>query len=351
MGAWRSVTWVAALGALGALAAAASTGPPDAAAILRAYFRFSESQLAEVRRGRPVSIGLQGSMDREIVVGGAVRIETPPERLLDVFRDIERLESGKGFLTTRRIGNPPRLEDFASLVLPQDDLDDLRHCHPGDCDIKLGQRGRDRLAQIDWRSPGAVAEAQQLMRRYLFDILVTYRLAGNAGLPAMIEEKGPRDVAAEFVEMLESAPWLKTATMAAVREYLIGYPKAHRPEGLDEFFYWSFVEFGLKTVLRLNHVVIYPLGGGGPARYVIANRQIYATHYFQNAIEVRLLMDDEAAPGRAHYLLVMNIARPDGVTGLFGGLVRYKVRSGSRDALRKTMLITKNRSERRASGR
>ena len=49
-------------------------------------------------------------------------------------------------------------------------------------------------------------------------------------------------------------------------------------------------------------------------------------------------MDDPGSAGRAHYLMVLNVARPDGTTGLFGGLVRYKIRSGSREALRKTLV-------------
>ena len=53
----------------------------------------------------------------------------------------------------------------------------------------------------------------------------------------------------------------------------------------------------------------------GRARWALANRQIYASHYFQNALEVRLLVDDPAQQGRAHYLMVLNVARPDGHDG------------------------------------
>ena len=180
-----------------------------------------------------------------------------------------------------------------------------------------------------------------------------YRKRGTAALAVMLDESPSRQVAVEFEQMLAGTPWL-AAAVPGLTDYLVRYPNAARPAGLEEYFYWSFVEFGLKKVLRINHVVLYPTPGAGPARWALANRQIYASHYFQNALEVRLPVDDAGSAGRAHYLMVLNVARPDGLTGLFGGLVRYKIRSGSREALRKTLVGTKQRCEtpsRRGNGR
>ena len=335
----------AACGLLALLGATASEPARlDADEMLRTHFRFSPSQIAEVRQGRPVAISLPGSLDREIVIVGAIRIEAPAERLLEVFRDIERLESGSGFLVTRRISNPPRLEDFKDLTLPAEDVAALRKCRPGDCKVKLGERGFALLSQVDWRASDAEAQVQRFARRLALETVMGYRAGGNAAQPAMVDHDPPRQVAAEFVEMVKGTAWLGAA-MPGVPEYLLRYPQAPRTAALEEFFYWSLVEFGLKKVLRLNHVVMHPLRDNGAARWALVNRQIYASHYFQNAMELRLLVDDPASGGRAHYLLVMNVARPDGVTGIFGPLVRYKIRSGSRDAMRKTLIGTKQRCE------
>jgi hypothetical protein len=342
---------IAAVAVVGLAAPAAGVfgrATPDVAfvdALLKSQFRFSATQIADVHRGRAVSVSLMGSLDREIVAAGAVRIEASPERLLEVFSDIEKLEIGGGFLKTVKIGDPPRQEDFASLKLPRDDLSDLRHCREGDCELKMSPAALGQAAAIDWRAADADQRGQQFARRMAFDVVEGYRKRGNAAFPTSVDENPPRQVAAEFEEMLARTEWLG-ATMPALSTYLRRYPEDPRPAGLREYFYWSLVEFGLKTVLRLNHVVLYPLGSG-PARWALANRQIYASHYFQNALEMRLLVDDPANPAKAHYLLVLNVARPDGLTGLFGGLVRYKVRNGSRDALRKTLVITKQRCESR----
>ena len=285
--------------------------------LLRTHFRFSAAQIAEVQRGRAVTLSLPGSLDREMIAAGAVRIDAPAERLLEVLRDIQKFESGGGFLKTVRISDPPRIEDFASLSLPAGDVVDLRRCRPGDCDVRLGERAFEQLMKIDRHARDADTQIQQFARRMAFDAVEGYRKRGNSAFGLSLESAPPRQVAAEFDQMLAATPWL-TNTMPGLADYLARYPNAPKPDGMEEYLYWSFVEFGLKTVLRVNHVVLYPLPDGGPGRWALANRQIYASHYFQNALEVRLLVDDPAQQGRAHYLMVLNVARPDGTTGLFG---------------------------------
>ena len=311
--------------------------------LLADQFGFNTGQVDEVRRGRPVAVSLPAPIDREFVAAGAIRIETPVGRLLDRFRDIEQLEKGPGFVQTHRIGDSPSPEAFAELSLPDAEIADLRKCRPGDCQLKLNQHGLDLIGGIDWKAPDHVAAAQRVWRQFMFDLLEAYRTRGNAGLGLSMERKPPRDTAAEFAELLAAKSFVEVGT-PGLGDYLLQYPSGPRPPGLEEFFYWSVVEFGLKKTVRLNHVVIYPVAGV-TGRWVLANRILYASHYFQNAIEIRLAIDAPSAPGRAHYLLVQNLARPDGVTGVFGPLVRYKVRNGGRETLRKTLVITKQRTE------
>ena len=98
-----------------------------------------------------------------------------------------------------------------------------------------------------------------------FDAVEGYRKRGNWGLrPCSLEEHPPRQVAAEFDQMLgghavadqdDAGPGRLPGALSECRR---------KPEGMEEYLYWSFVEFGLKTVLRVNHVVMYPLPGDGP---------------------------------------------------------------------------------------
>ena len=64
--------------------------------------------------------------------------------------------------------------------------------------------------------------------------------------------------------------------------------------------------------------------------------------------KIRALVDDPERPGRAHYLLVLNLARADGLTGMFGGVVAGKARTGARKGLQSALGVMKHRAERGA---
>ncbi len=135
-----------------------------------------------------------------------------------------------------------------------------------------------------------------------------------------------------------------TETIPEVSAYLLQYPQA-RPASVDDFFYWSLAEFGLKPVVRLNHVVIDPTGRPTGLQYVVTTKQLYASHYFHTALEVRALVDDPERPGQAHYLVVLNLARSDGLTGVFGGVVKSKARTGARNGLQKALAAMQRLAE------
>jgi hypothetical protein len=311
---------------------------------LRRRMGLTTAQIGAVDRGEPLALDARSTVDREIAVAGVVHIAAPAERLVALVEDIEHLESGEGFLATKRISEPPALEDFAALSLPAEDVAALAKCRPGRCEVKLGQGGFDRLHEIDWKGRDVAAQVNALARQMALDYVRAYRAGGNGELAVYLDSSRPQFVADEFVSLTRRLQDLPDPT-SALADYLVGYPRAERSPGLEEFFYWSLADFGLKPVVRLNHVVIQP-ATTGRTRFVIATKQLYASHYFQTALELRALVDDERAPGRAHYLVVFNIARSDGLTGLFGGVVKGKVRDASRTGLAKALAAMKRRCER-----
>ena len=343
---WRAVLRGAAV--LAAIAGVWASAPPDepGAALdtfLREHFRFTSAQLAAMRRGEPVAVDLPSTVPREVAVGGAVHIDAPAARTVEMMRDIERLESGEGFLATRKISDPPRLEDFDTLRLPAEDVDDLRTCRPGKCNVKLGQGAFDLLKTIDWKAPDAADQVTALARQTALDYVLAYRKGGNGELAVYRDTDRPQFIAQEFDQLVQRVRDLP-GPVSDVAEYLVRYPAVVPAPGVEDFFYWSLADFGLKPVVRINHVVIYPVPGV-PARYAIATKQLYASHYFHTALELRSVIDDPAQPGRAQYLVVLNAARSDGLTGMFGGMVKAKVRSGSRDGLKKALAAIKRRCE------
>jgi hypothetical protein len=321
-----------------------ATAPATIEQFLRQSFKLTAAQVDAVGRGEAVTVELPSAVGREIAVGGVVRIATPVEPVVSLVRDIERLESGPGFLGTKRFSDPPALADLDALRLPPEDIAALKTCRPGRCDVKLGQGAFELLKQIDWAAPDAAARVNALARQTALDYLNAYREGGNAELAVYRDTERPQFIAQEFDDMVKQrAPQLPNV-LPGVADYLSAYPRGKRPEGLEEFFYWSLADFGLKPVFRLNHVVIFAFPEG-PTRYVIATKQLYASHYFHTALELRAVIDNAAAPGRGSYLVVLNVARSDGLTGMFGGLVRAKARGGSKQALQRGLGAMKRRAE------
>jgi hypothetical protein len=129
--------------------------------------------------------------------------------------------------------------------------------------------------------------------------------------------------------------------------YLEQYPR-NRPSGAEDFFYWSMVDFGLKPTVRLNHVIIYPLAARpSGVSHVIAIKQLWASHYFQTALELRYLVDDERRADRpGFYLLSITRSRIDGTSGLTGALLRTVINRRSRTGVRSYLEHLKRQVER-----
>ena len=77
----------------------------------------------------------------------------------------------------------------------------------------------------------------------------------------------------------------------------------------------------------------------------MAVKQLYASHYFHTALEVRAVVSDRRPAGKGVYLVVLNMARSDGLTGLFGGLIKPRASNGSRDGLEQALAAIKRMAE------
>jgi len=325
-------------------AAQQSSAPGELDRFLSSELAARPADIARVHEGRPYVTPLPGAVDREVVVAGIIRIDAPPERTVATIRDIENFERGPGFIHTKRLSTPPVLGDFASYQVDPDDLTALRKCTPGDCDVKLAQSTFALLKPINWSAPDVREQVSAIARRAALDYVSAYRRGGNSELAVYADAERPTFVEKEFADMVQRASILPSR-LPMLTQYLLQYPKVAEPSAFEDFFYWSVAEFGLKPVFRLNHVVIHKVPQPSPVRYAIATKQLYANHYFHTALEIRALIDAGAGTG-SHYLLSLSMARSDGLTGLFGGLVKSKAQSGAREGMLKALGATREAVER-----
>jgi hypothetical protein len=313
--------------------------PPDLDKHLTTSVRLTAAQRRALLSGAPVTALLDANASQEVAVFGAVWVDALPATYVQLLNDIENFERGGGFRVTRRISDPPRLEDFAALELPKDDVEDLKSCRVSACEIKLSQSALDRLRkEIDWSRPTAAADATALARRLALEYVTGYLAGGNDRLAVYRDAGRPTFVADEFKSMVARIP-LFVDYLPGLRAYLLQFPNATLPNS-SSFLYWQEAQFGLKPTIRINHVVIEDR----PGAVVVASKLIYASHYFWTALELRVLVSDPAR-GRGFWFVDISRSRSDGLTGFVGGIVRRRVENEAQKGLLGLLQNTKRRLE------
>jgi len=290
-------------------------------------------------RGTPITKLLETNEAQEVAVFGATWIAASMDAYVEQVKDIENFERGGGFKDTTRISDPPRLEDFASMTLPSDEISDLRRCRVGDCIVKLGAPQLRRLqTEIDWRQPTAKTDAMALFRRMALEYVVGYREGGNARLAVYRDSDRPTFVANELRSMVERLPMFETA-LPDLQRYLLDYP-AVSLDGATDFLYWQETRFGLRPTIRINHLVIQHSAD----RTVVASKMLYASHYFWTALELRVLLPDPPR-GPGFWFAMVSRARSGGLTGFVGRIIRGRVRSEAKKGTLAVLVATKARLE------
>jgi hypothetical protein len=306
---------------------------------LSAVVRPTAHERSRLLAGDPYTKLLDTTDVSEIAVFGAVWIHASPEKYVAAVSDIETYEHGGAFHTTKRLSDPPRLEDFAALTLSPAEMRDLRNCRVGDCKLKLDRATLDAIrTRVDFTKPTATDDAEAVLREHLFDEAAAYRASGNAALPVYEDDAKPMSAATEFEGMIGRMPEF-TDWLPDLRTYLRGYPAATLPGAVD-FMYWQDVSFGLKPTIRMSHVVTYR----GPSGTVVASKMLYASHYFRTGLEIRVLVPDPAR-GVGFWFVTVNCTRSDGLTGFIGFLLRGHVRSGVQKGALAVLGATKRRLE------
>lgn len=308
--------------------------PPRLDTYLTQVAKITAEQQKQLLAGEAVAKLLEGDSRKEVAVFGAIWVDASMHRYIEAVKDIERFERGGGFKVTRRISAPPRLADFADLRLPKEDVDDLRKCRVGDCEVKLGADEIERFqSDVAWAGPNVHESANVLMRKLVLEYVAGYLAGGNERLAVLRDESEPTSIEREFREMVDGMPALNSY-LPDIRRYLLEFPDHQLPEATS-FLYWQETEFGLKPTIRVSHVVIRE----GPNEAVVASKMLYATHYFWTGLELRLLIPDPAR-GSGFWLVTVSRSRSNGLSGFVGtvlrGRIQREVQQGTLAALRST---------------
>jgi hypothetical protein len=311
-----------------------------ASAYLTGRMGFEERDIKTIESGRPVARTVDGRAAEDIGVVGAIRIQAPPTALLAKLRDIVAFEKSPSVLQIGLFSPTPSVSDLKGLTLDADDVSALSSCAPGACDLQLPDWLIKRFrAEVNWRAPNAAETATAILRQHLVDLVKAYRSSGNDGLGRYDDDRPAVHVSEEF-RLLGFAHDLP-APLPALASYLTDYPRAPL-RGAEEYFYWSKVNFGLKTTIRVNHLTIYPVTDRRDGlRYVAATKQLYAIHYFSTALELRFLVSDPARPDDGFILLLVTKSRIRGLSGPLGSMIRLVVKGRAARSMERHLEHTK----------
>ena len=312
--------------------------------ILRTQLQFSNSELSALTRGQPVVKTLPATINREMTTAGAVRIRSDAMwRFVDQFKTLEGFKTSQFVLQIQKFGDPPQLSDLDSLIVDAEDIESLRECRVGACDVQLAADDISRLsADVNWRSPTAAEDATALYKAILFAHLTRYRTGGNDQLVHYQDREAAVRLAAETAALLDAKPSLLDHA-PALQDHIRHYP-AGAAEKIEDFFYWSKEVFGFKPVIGINHVRVFADDSTG--HVMIVTTQIYASHYLEGSVAVnRLMPDRDQGNEPAFYWLYMNRTRVGRLAGLIGSMSRPIVQRRARSGLMKSLTQTKQRFE------
>jgi hypothetical protein len=309
---------------------------------MREVIGFTADDFQALDRGEVVTRLLDTSERGEIAAFGATAVHADPATFYERMRDIPNFRHVPGVLELGTFRDPPTVADLAPLAFPEEDVEALRECRPGKCDVKLGPAFIERLRrEVDWSRPGARDEAIAIAKQAMVAALEAYQARGTAGLGLMVDKKEEKSRAEEFRTLLADSPYF----LEYVPEFfahLRDYPKPDR-SGCRDAFYWTKDHFGPKQVVSMYHVAVYWDGN----RLMWAQKTLYASHYFNAGLEVWSVAPSPS--GRGFDLLMLYRTRLDPPTGMLAGILMGKVRQGIRTAVERNLESAKAKAERPAT--
>ena len=308
---------------VGASTALAQASMAEFQQVLREKASFEEPDFAALQLQQPVVRLAPTSDKREVAVTGLVNINARAEDFLRSYRDSMLQKSNAAILEIGSFGREPALADLEGLTLESGDIEDLKECIAGDCQIKLSAPMIERFRkEIDWAAPDYQLKVTNLFKEMLVAYMKDYRTRGEA---ALIEYNDKRD----RINLATEQRALSSAT-GYVNSFVSD--KKSDLQLLEETLVWSKIKFGLKPVIAVNHISIYRRNSDVGPQVLVASKQIYANHYFNAFLALTAFVN---VPGATNgYLVYENRSRADGLEGPFGKIKRGVVEKKALEGLR-----------------
>ena len=288
---WRR-TMLPVMAAMLSVAAGRARAQPARAA-LRERFALADDDIDRLDRGMVVSRRLAGVGADEVAFIGAVRLRAPTrEAATRVFAG-DLPAGGPSLLRRDGFSRPPSARDLETFALPASDVEALRECGVGACDLKLPGDVIGAVRALDWKAPNIDGLASEMMRAWLLEYVRGYVTGGNQSLVIYEDGRSPMALHEGFHALLAAMPfWVDDAP--EFHHYLDAFPRQPLP-GVHDTIGLYLEDFGLRPLTSVVHSSLYV--ASAPAslvRGIIARKQIFATHYFRARLSLLAFVDAPA---------------------------------------------------------
>lgn len=309
------------------------------------YVGLTDDQIQAVRSGKAIAKVMHSRTPDEVFVFGTVYVESTPERYLKLASDVDSLRKLPGYLAIRKFSDPPRMSDLDGFTLEDEDIKELKNCKAGHCEIQLPAEAIETFQRsVNWSAPDRADQVNHLAQQMTLECLLRYLQGGNAALGTYRDKNHPTEIAETFQSLLSWSRALPVY-LPELSSYLLDYPNLKSGD-IESEFHWEKVKFGLKPTLRVVQSVLYRGTSSAGPTLAVVEKQLYASHYFQTALDLTVCFRDSSQPTQTgFYLLTLKASKQAGLTGLKGEIVRKVAVDKTRSSLERALASLKRELE------
>src|SRR6202158_1112936 len=177
-------------------------GPDEPYRFFREVVGLSEDQIGAIRSGKAIAKVIESRTPDEVFVFGSVYVEARPESYLELASDVDALRKLPGYLAIQSFSDPTQLSDLEGFALERQDIDELKNCKVGHCEIQLPTEAMEGFNQsIDWSAPDVTDRVNHLARQMALQVLLNYMNGGNTVLGVYRDKNHPAAVAETFAAL------------------------------------------------------------------------------------------------------------------------------------------------------
>jgi hypothetical protein len=135
-----------------------------------------------------------------------VYVHAKPAAYLQLMKDVDRLNKLAGYSSAGGFNTPPNMTDVDGLALDYDDIEDLKNCRPGNCELQLPEESMDAARKsIDWTSSDVAGEVNELAKRRIIKLLEDYLQNGDHALGTYRDQRDPLPVGEQYQKAADKA--------------------------------------------------------------------------------------------------------------------------------------------------